>query len=635
MADNKNRFRKIQQRVKYAVLKLVKFRLIHIVHVLIYILILQTPRRLSVNPRVTSQSKTPTTRPSHLRTRHTCSQCGQLNAISPEHMEIPSSPVPHLLNNNHPPSTLERERSRALADGIHISLIHIDDEISRIRDTLSALQSRQDALQKYHVQHVAVLSPMRTLPPEILGEIFIASLPKEWKHNPDLLQTRGSPFRKAVLLPGRICQYWRNVALATPGLWSAISVDLRKRFDAQLMKSWLRRSAQLPIMIKMEGMLSASDFRSKEAADMLCAHSHHCRELDLQAPLSAGMRRISECQYPMLRTLDLSLHGDDISWDLSTSAPQLRIVSVTRLVNVHSSNQHWNRIPSLPWFQLTHLSLMLTNTTNAADQSMTVLREARQLVSLRSSFRDSELTLPCQPVVHENLRTLSTSWSSYTGLLHHLILPALNVLTLDWSGSSWPHDALLSFSPRSQCSLLSFSLNIGVGTGLASENLIACLKHMPSLRNLAITGNTADVLNEVLLQRLTFQESNPSGPWIVPQLGRLTIDIQQPDHFPFHALLELIRSRWSLDMIRGEARRIRIVSLQKPSGIGFIGGLMSDLFRDRSLQASQVSHARPSIAGLVALRNEGLHIHAFDSSRRIIPLEKFLVPDALEQWFGR
>ncbi|KAJ6557566.1 hypothetical protein B0H19DRAFT_898910, partial [Mycena capillaripes] len=74
----------------------------------------------------------------------------------------------------------------------------------------------------YRTRTRAVLSPLRRMPPEILGCIFLVTLPKTvdaaWSHT-----RTGSPW-----IFTRVSSRWREVAISTPSLWSRVVIDYHK-----------------------------------------------------------------------------------------------------------------------------------------------------------------------------------------------------------------------------------------------------------------------------------------------------------------------------------------------------------------------------------------------------------------------
>ncbi|KAJ6601628.1 hypothetical protein B0H10DRAFT_1635884, partial [Mycena sp. CBHHK59/15] len=88
--------------------------------------------------------------------------------------------------------------------------------LSELATEISELEWKLDALRSKHTEQVSeiarytqVLSPVRRLPPEIIGEIFLYFTPKLWK--PEL------PWKL-----GHICRRWRMIALSLHQLWSVL-----------------------------------------------------------------------------------------------------------------------------------------------------------------------------------------------------------------------------------------------------------------------------------------------------------------------------------------------------------------------------------------------------------------------------
>ncbi|PPQ84742.1 hypothetical protein CVT24_002604 [Panaeolus cyanescens] len=97
------------------------------------------------------------------------------------------------------------------------------------------------------------LATVNDLPHEILTHIFHIYM--FWEEEPDHLdpELEGmvSVFlpnpRSAPLLFCNVCSYWRNVAIVTPALWSAIVI--RKGFNLDTVALWLQRSQNHPLSL--------------------------------------------------------------------------------------------------------------------------------------------------------------------------------------------------------------------------------------------------------------------------------------------------------------------------------------------------------------------------------------------------
>ncbi|KAJ7911830.1 hypothetical protein B0H13DRAFT_1526697, partial [Mycena leptocephala] len=102
-----------------------------------------------------------------------------------------------------------------------------DDKISQLRAQLERLEQEHTSLATDLSRNTAILSPMRRMPPEILSEIFMLTLPSDravLEHG--RINMRDSPW---VLT--HICGRWRIVALASSSLWSFIGIDCTIRRD--------------------------------------------------------------------------------------------------------------------------------------------------------------------------------------------------------------------------------------------------------------------------------------------------------------------------------------------------------------------------------------------------------------------
>ncbi|KAF7760253.1 hypothetical protein Agabi119p4_10929 [Agaricus bisporus var. burnettii] len=122
------------------------------------------------------------------------------------------------LNSNYVPSDDEIVAIKELLVEPHQRLKDISGEIGDIESQLERLLKEKGDLDDQLKAHKALLSPARRLSPNVIQKIFLYCLPSE--HNPVMSS------REAPLLLGRICSQWRDIALATPQLWSAIHIAI-------------------------------------------------------------------------------------------------------------------------------------------------------------------------------------------------------------------------------------------------------------------------------------------------------------------------------------------------------------------------------------------------------------------------
>ncbi|TDL20072.1 hypothetical protein BD410DRAFT_390996 [Rickenella mellea] len=98
-------------------------------------------------------------------------------------------------------------------------------------------------------------SPIQTIPPELLCEIFhhCISLPNDPYGRPSVPRPS---VKEAPLKLGRICRYWRKMALSSPSLWCRLSLrretnERNLSLDLQIMDEWLARSKRAPLWLSV------------------------------------------------------------------------------------------------------------------------------------------------------------------------------------------------------------------------------------------------------------------------------------------------------------------------------------------------------------------------------------------------
>ncbi|KAJ6608622.1 hypothetical protein B0H10DRAFT_2067411, partial [Mycena sp. CBHHK59/15] len=128
-----------------------------------------------------------------------------------------TSPFHHLLHTNYIPTSDEALKIRELCSSPLSELARLEAEISRTQILLHKLQRSYRQLKTSVDAHLALLSPMRNLPPEVLQLIFIMSLPSD--------RNAVMHASEAPVLLGRVCSGWRRIAFSTPELWASIHVQ--------------------------------------------------------------------------------------------------------------------------------------------------------------------------------------------------------------------------------------------------------------------------------------------------------------------------------------------------------------------------------------------------------------------------
>ncbi|KAJ7167984.1 hypothetical protein C8R46DRAFT_996182 [Mycena filopes] len=155
------------------------------------------------------------------------------------------SPFTDILHTNSQPSDAECDSIRELLRRPIQELAHVQGEISHLQSLIDRLASKRAELKQFIDAHLALVSPARRLPEDIVRCIFLATLPTH--RNPVICAD------EAPLLLCQISRHWRTIALTTPRLWASIHIAVPTHQElprlTEMVDAWLKRSGRLPLDI--------------------------------------------------------------------------------------------------------------------------------------------------------------------------------------------------------------------------------------------------------------------------------------------------------------------------------------------------------------------------------------------------
>ncbi|KAF8143825.1 hypothetical protein K438DRAFT_596706 [Mycena galopus ATCC 62051] len=422
---------------------------------------------------------------------------------------------------------------------------------------ITALQSQIDALVELRDRELAcsaalryIISPVYTLPVELLAEIFKLAI-GDYAHIKD---AHGL---------SQVCVDWRQVAHGTPQLWAGhlqmtlvsdhIEVStgpqlrisaprLRRRDysevdpDGSILKAWLARSAPLPIQISL--IMALSDISWRMLEDVLSI-APRCRFLQLEGqpgPIHQLLLGLAQSKLDILEELNLP---DKISGGvdfISIPKPRLRSLSIYIISNLSQI--------LMPWSQLTDLTLNVNSSNIAID----VLAQCANLV--RASVTSpgwAELPQGPEILALTLLRTLSVR---FCGAVEHVTpffdcisAPMLQELCVNSTRSDfglWTEAHFTAFQLRaSHLTRLDFN-----GADLTSDDLLAAIIHAPALTHLLILSYN-DCFDDGLIGALYFKDGVVP---LVPHLHHLVFENNAREKvFTEDILAGMILSRWWTD----------------------------------------------------------------------------------------
>ncbi|KAJ7629782.1 hypothetical protein DFH06DRAFT_1338209 [Mycena polygramma] len=346
-------------------------------------------------------------------------------------------------------AALEADRVRVADLQTHI--VQLERAISQLRLEQWEVQQRLDAYRY----------PVLTLPNELVSEIFVQALPPYPKF-PQLV----GPFSPNPL--AQICRSWREIALGTPKLWSAISLpDVEAEWELLILQLWLKRSLYRRLSIEIGTAKAWADVKIVEAIV-----PHRARWEYLKINLAGKNLQFLEAPMPLLRHLELKTTMEDRRLDpiAAHGVPLLRTVVLNDLAA--------KRI-MLPWMQLTSLTLIRVYPS----ECIPILVQTRNLVHcelhvLRDSSSDVEPHRDLQLQCLESLVFILWGTRPVTDFLPIFIVPALRSLTIPEDFlTPKPFDLLTAFISKSGCTLEKLHLT---GTRTLSEK--SYRQAFPSLR---------------------------------------------------------------------------------------------------------------------------------------------------------
>ncbi|KAF5331752.1 hypothetical protein D9758_017191 [Tetrapyrgos nigripes] len=424
------------------------------------------------------------------------------------------------LRSRHLPTPSEGARVQMYIDDLANDLSRYSRESRRLESMIEKLTLQRRHLETYRSDYVALLSPVRRLPPELLGQIleYCCQFPP-----PNKPRDRRRAVLPEALVLSHVCCYWREVAQSLPSLWSSLRVYLwptqyaRRAMgsDSDLSPSEsyaqtqftqyalsLSRSAPLSILLEAPGTVDPEGNKHL-AIDELFQNSHRWQtvvwRLQNSGPHSppalppAGSASPGRFPLPLLRSL--SLHGGTLRDHLQifgSGGSNLKHLSLQNL-----SFEPQRSGTSFPWRNVTSAVVCKQTVPEILD----VLRSCPNLCTLTltrfryytdwETFINPESSAPVFQLDH--LTSLTVSTDRLHTLLVAITTPALASLHMSSALGNdgayhdvFPQDTFLEFLSR--CSVGgSFLKELTLDkVKLTDTQLLEILHFTPNLETLKV-----------------------------------------------------------------------------------------------------------------------------------------------------
>ncbi|KAJ7762413.1 hypothetical protein DFH07DRAFT_814328 [Mycena maculata] len=421
--------------------------------------------------------------------------------------------------------------------------------IAESRANIARFESQIKDLERLRTREYAIIAalrlitaPVRTLPTELLGRIFVLVLEAGAAGD----SVGWTVPIKDVLVLSQVCQNWRKAAHETPQLWARrfpiFSQTRPGEASLTATKIFMERSAPLPVPISLgSGYDASAGTNLVPLMDTLFAIPHRWLAVTLSTKLLATLAQIPAGTLTALETLDLRSTGGEAELHPNVNvfllAPRLRRVTLWHIKNTDTF--------PIPWSQLTTLAL--------ADESpkvcLDIIVRCTNLVSatLRMSGWPQSVSLAdTETVTLEHLKSLeihisnTSSDEHFTPFLQRLNLPCLTALKMYGEYHSgvitWSAVAFTLFQIRSP---LIEQLQID-HCALTSEDLQAVVHHATSVIHLEV-HNCSNCIDDAFLASLRYSEIDPAP--LIPKLEVLWLSSLRCD-FEESTLRDMVESRW-------------------------------------------------------------------------------------------
>ncbi|KAK0436275.1 hypothetical protein EV421DRAFT_2038839 [Armillaria borealis] len=461
----------------------------------------------------------------------------RLAALLPDYSHAPpDARIIELLRTNAPPTVLERKSLEATLSETPDRIAELDSLIHSTTSLLRYLtQDRNQAIEN-QANAKKILTPSRRFPPEMLIAIFTCCQALRGRRDP-LLDPRAVPWSLT-----HVCRKWREVAIATPEIWSSIRLDfMRDKFlngshvhEAAFMLGMIldrARPHDLNVIIDHK-----DDISTHPVCTVLLPSVRYWKSLEVYgAPCKLGFLSPCRAFFERLETVVLrGFHrGGSEAIDIFAVAPRLWSFTKTLDAPFLLPANLVEFDDSCPFNKNTCTTLH--NLVNIEILSISCGSYSSELPRIRlPRLSQLELTM--------NLRSLSTAFVTY----NHFELPFLTHLQmlLIFSHPKVPPQVLQPISSSTVTSLILTWFQC-LSQKYSASDIELDLSSLCRLRNLqCLTVEYCPNINPFL----TALSIHPGRNVIFPKMSKLDIKCGldfgwSEDLLDMHILVELVQSR--------------------------------------------------------------------------------------------
>ncbi|KAJ7777086.1 hypothetical protein B0H16DRAFT_1504292 [Mycena metata] len=469
-----------------------------------------------------------------------CPQCGAVekgdDILVSDLYAPPGSRYGALLNSNDSPLDSDVVVIESSISRTDARLVSINGEMARLNKRLKLLEEEQLSLSISRTQSRSILSPLRKIPPEILAEIFLWTLPSDKVAVEDGIHITDSPW-----LLTHIRRQWKQVCISTPSMWSLVvmayhpKMKLSSLCPVWMLETQIARARRLKI--HFFGFETTDAQSQTEMFQYLAKHASMWEEVNLQlTPTLSALLPDLKNRIPSLRSLWLWWENEE---SVTVAQSMDFLESASSLVDLAIINNEHRRIlitSLFPAHQLTCYELECPWGIH-----LSILRLARNLVEARVWIRfDDTLWATSGEIVE--LPYLRRLYISAIKALEYFRVPALEELAFNFKPSVVPFvvGVIQSLLARSSCTLRCLCICSCPDV----PTFITLLQNIPSILTLRIIPASVVNVNTLLIGLSVFVGATV----VAPQLSCISLGFMAeggPTPADYRVYAQMLASRWT------------------------------------------------------------------------------------------
>ncbi|KAJ3772646.1 hypothetical protein FB446DRAFT_799083 [Lentinula raphanica] len=407
------------------------------------------------------------------------------------------------------PTAAERVAYLGMIEETRSEIEHFETELSRLRGVSQKLEEQKMLLQAYEAGIKHAISPIQSLPLEILGIIF--QYVCCGKDATDIANNYNLRCHFPTLDMSTVCIRWYKLVISMPILWTSFGTDGRDPLSQSLVRTFLKRSRSYLIDFRLSDTVRG-DYSPSPLA--VVAHCDRWRRVSIAG--TAGfvcesfLRPLVECEKTPshLISLDLDCYLP-FPFEIPITFLSLKSLILRGLILEFE----------IPQYMVTTLSLSEVTCNDALKVLLTLPKIERLKVEDIEEYYDME---DDAPIVLNKLEILTLTYPIATDFLAAIKCPRLTCLYLcNHRAFQFQSMIMFSFLGQTHCALTHLGIkciSLDHGELLQLFRLVPLLTHL-DVEEAMMLFQMADTMTWTLKLLAGHRHLDPQGAEAMPEIS--------------------------------------------------------------------------------------------------------------------